>query len=140
MAEVSFTLTISEENGGGDEPTQVDLENGFNDDAGGDNFEYNAALGETDIIAATIANFGADDSINVDDVYDDPANMLFATTGDDEVNFAFGDLTEFTPTFTISMTNLDADLVADVAAADDSTAALGSLGCGLDYVSSLFCV
>jgi len=52
---------------------------------------------------------------------------LFDTTGTTEINFAFGDMTDYTPSFTINLTGVDAALVTAVEAAADSVAALGIL-------------
>jgi len=108
------------------EVVEIALGNGSIEDAAGDSFQYNAALAETDIISANITNFTADDAINVDDVYLAVTNMLFDTTGTNQINFAFGDTTDFTPSFTINIDVTDTALVADVetASAIDSTAVL----------------
>ena len=75
-------------------------------------------------------NFSADDVINIDDAFLSVDSMLFATTttgGLNQINFAFGDVTDFTPSFTVNIDTTDTVVVADVAAAADSAAALAVL-------------
>jgi len=110
-----------------DDLTEVDITDGSDEDAAGDDFQYNAPLEATDIFSANIANFSAGDVINIDDAYLGADNMIFATTGTTEINFAFGDMDDFTPSFTLNLTDVDADLVADVDAAADTAAVLGIL-------------
>jgi hypothetical protein len=90
-------------------------------------FEYNIVLGATDIIAATVGQFGEDDAFDVDNAFINPANLFFATTGANQINMAVGDLTDFTPTMTVNINVDDADLVTAVAGAADSAAIIGVL-------------
>ena len=108
-------------------PTEVDLKNGDVLDADADNFQFNAELGATDIFSANIANFTGDDAINIDDAYLGAENLLFDTTGNTEINFAFGDMTDYTPSFTLNLTEVDATLVESVELAGTSDAALDIL-------------
>lgn len=123
FADDRFSFT-TEASGG---PTEVAITNGSIEDADGGAFQFNASLTATDIFSANIDNFTADDVMNIDDAYLGAANLLFDTTGTTEINFAFGDMTDYTPSFTINLTTVDAALVADVEAAADSVAALGIL-------------
>jgi hypothetical protein len=96
-------------------------------------FEYNIVLGATDIIAATVGQFGEDDAFDVDNAFINPANLFFATTGANQINMAVGDLTDFTPTMTVNIKVDDAALVTDVAAAiaagaDDTADAVAVIG------------
>jgi hypothetical protein len=104
---------------------EVDITDGSIVDAAGDDYQFNAELGATNIWAANIANFDAGDVININDEYLGAENLLFDTTGTTEINFAFGDMTDYTPSFTLNLTDVDAALVADVEAAADSVEALG---------------
>jgi len=116
-----------------DAAIEVALTSGLNADADNGDFQYNAVLGATEIIAANIANFTADDAVNIDDAFLGAENLLFDTTGTNQINFAFGDVTgdnpTFTPSFTINIdvTAEDTALVAEVEAAADSAAALAVL-------------
>ena len=122
-AVVAGTVTAGSVN----DPTEVAFTNGSSEDAAGDDFQYNVEMGPTDIFSGNITNFGDDDFINIDDAYLGTDNLLFDTTGTTEVNFAFGDMTDYTPSFTINMTGLDEALVASVEAAADSVAVMGIL-------------
>ncbi len=116
---------------GDDDLTEVDITNGSSVDADGDDYQFNATLGDTDIFSANIANFEAGDVLNIDDEFLGSANLLFDTTGTTEINFAFGDMVDYTPSFTINLTGFDAAVVADVEAAADSLEALGILDAAL---------
>jgi len=113
-----------------DAATEIAFGNGSIEDADGGDFQYNAVLADTDIISGNITNFSADDVINIDDAFLSVDSMLFATTttgGLNQINFAFGDVTDFTPSFTVNIDTTDTVVVADVAAAADSAAALAVL-------------
>jgi hypothetical protein len=108
--------------GSGDDLTEVDLSDFSVEDAAGGDFQFNAdSLGDTDVWAATIANFNAGDLLNINDEYLAADNMMFAITGTDEINFAFGDINDFIPTFTINLTDVDETVVSAVAAAAGAT-------------------
>lgn len=144
----TFDYTITNSGGGtdsatvtvtvtGDAPiTEVSFTNGSSEDASGGDFQYNYVLGATDIFSGNIASFDAGDVCNIDDAYLGAANMLFDTTGTTEINFAYGDMSDYVPSFTTNMTGVDAALVAAVEASADSTAALGVLNAawGADWL------
>ena len=108
-------------------PVEVTITNGSVVDADEGAFQFNAALAATDIFSANIANFTGDDAINIDDAFNNPANLLFATTGATEINFAFGDMTDYTPSFTLNLSDIDAALVTAVEGAANTVAVLGIL-------------
>ena len=132
-APTDFNFTTAGAGGG---LTEVDITNGSNEDAAGDDFQYNAPLADTDIFSAKIANFSDGDVINIDDEFLGAANLLFDTSGADEINFAFGDMGDFKPSFTLNLTGVDAALVTAVEGAADSVAVLGVLGAawGADWL------
>jgi len=123
--------------GFGNGRTEVALSNGTTiTNAASGAFEYNIVLGATDIIAATVGQFGADDAFDVDNAYINAGNLFFATTGANQINMAVGDLTDFTPTMTVNINVADAALVAAVASAPDSAAVIGVLNAawGTDWL------
>ncbi len=123
--------------GFGNGRTEVALPNGATiTNAASGAFEYNIVLGATDIISATVGQFGADDAFDVDNAYINAANLFFETTDTNRINMAVGDLTDFTPTMTVNFNVADAALVAAVAGAPDSATVIGVLNAawGTDWL------
>ncbi len=116
--------------------TQVDLLPFATEDAAAGAFEYNITLGASDIVAANVNNFSADDAFDVADVYLNAASLLFDTTGANQINMAVGDMGDFTPSMTVNINVADAALVAQVEAAADSAAVIGILNAawGTDWL------
>jgi hypothetical protein len=110
-----------------DDLIEVDITDGSRVDAAGGDFQFNVLLEETDIYVANIANFSAGDVININAEFRDVENLLFDTTRTSEINFAFGDMDDFVPSFTLNLTGVDAALVAGVEAAADTAGVLGVL-------------
>jgi len=76
---------------------------------------------------ATITGFSAGDALDIDTTTYTADDYLIATTGTDEINFIFGDLTDYTPSWLLNLSDIDATIVAAVEAEADTVAKLGVL-------------
>lgn len=104
----------------------VDVTDLSSNDASTGNVEFNLVLPATGQLIAGISSFGNGDALNIEDP-DTVANFNISTVGTTQIDFIFGDVTDFDPVWGVSLSNVDAALVTAVDAAANNTEIVGLL-------------